>query len=419
MVQRYKEIVLHAGPGKTGSTSIQKNCHLHRELLAAHGIVYPGFDLNGRHLINHSDAITTAICDPPTKYGAGWRQNTEDDPQAAREQLRAQWVPLLREPRGETLVLSGENVAEYSDRDMQALKGELIPHCDRLRVMAFIRSPQSSLESILQQRVKGGAAIRPESIIGVVRKRYESLQRNFPAELEAYNFHEAVNHPRGLVGFFMLQCGLAPEELPAGDFSSSNERISLEAFGIMLAINERYPRRQMAVHGVKRRFRDLNPLKELPGQGFQLGGVTNARVQRALRREARWLEKRLGFEFPPLPARKRPDLWQDETLEALEDTVNRLREPELRAVAAEHLQQEARRLRWRDLETAAALAYIAGMLPQSYTDQGLRRRRKEKREHPQSLDDLKAYALPWYKHGLVQENPILKLPLALKRALRL
>ena len=203
MVQRYKEIILHAGPGKTGSTSIQKNCHKHRELLAAHGIIYPGFDLNGRHLVNHSDAITGAVCDPPTKYGMGWRQKADDDPEGARAQLRSQWEPLLAEPRGDKLILSGENIADYSDHDMQRLKAELEPHCDSLRVLAFIRSPQSSLESILQQRVKGGAAVTKESILGVVKNRYVNLKRNFGDQLEVINFHEAVQHPRGLVGFYM------------------------------------------------------------------------------------------------------------------------------------------------------------------------------------------------------------------------
>lgn len=417
VVTRYQEIILHAGPGKTGSTSIQKNCHKYRELLAAEGIVYPGFDLNGRHLINHSDAITGSICDPPTKHGMGWRQKADADPEGARAQLRAQWEPLLEAPRGNKLILSGESVAEYSDEDLQKLRQELEAHCDRLRVLAFIRSPQSSLESILQQRVKGGLAVTKESILGVVRKRYERLKRNFPTQLEVINFHQAADHPRGLVGFFMHYCGLPEALIPDDDFSSSNERISLEAFGIMYALNHRYPRRKTNLHGVQRAPHDLRPLKFLPGQPFQIEGFTSSRLGRKIDSEGRWLERELGFKFPRVQRRELQPQWQEETLESLEGAALKLKEPALRLAVADHLEAEASRLKWRRLQTAATLAYVGSLLRRELSDKQLKERREELSEFPVVLANLEADALPWYKDQLVEAYPFIKLLLPIRRLL--
>ncbi len=379
--------------------------------------MYPGFDLNGRLLINHSDAITGAVCEPPTKYGMGWRQKADADPAGARAQLRRQWEPLLATPQGEKLILSGENVAEYSDVDMQRLKAELEPHCERLRVLALIRSPQSSLESILQQRVKGGLAVTRESILGVVKRRYQSLKRNFPGQLDVANFHEAVQHPRGLVGFFMEYCGLPAAAIPDDDFSSNNERISLEAFDIMYAINQRYPRPRVGEHGVQRALHDLRPLRALPGQPFQIEGFARSRLGRLVRKEGRWLERELGFRFPDMQPRPLARQWQDETLEALEETINSLREPIMRQAALDHLDEVVRELRWRDLPAAATLAYMIPRMRTSLTREGREMRREELLAEPFDLAATRAQALPWYKEKLLRDYPILKLPLALKRLL--
>ena len=191
--------------------------------------------------------------------------------------------------------------------------------------------------------------------------------------------------------------------------------MSLEAFGMMYAINNRYPRRKAGQHGVKRVAQDLRPLKFLPGQPFQIEGFTDSKLGRLIYEEGKWLERELGFTFPEMRARALAPMWQDETLECIEETVNKLKEPALREAVAAHLDEVVKKLRWRDLSRAATLAWIAVLIRQSLTDEGARERRKALRRQPESIEDIKSYALPWYKDKLVQDYPILKLPLAVKR----
>lgn len=41
-----KSILIHAGPGKTGSSALQKFLHSHRNELAAQGVLYPEHQLD-------------------------------------------------------------------------------------------------------------------------------------------------------------------------------------------------------------------------------------------------------------------------------------------------------------------------------------------------------------------------------------
>jgi hypothetical protein len=362
MTNRYRLIILHAGLGKTGTTSIQGNCYKHRELLLDHGITYPSFRFRHKNIVNHSDCITAAVCDNPGKYGASFRQQVEDDPAILQRAIRPQMDELLENPGADTLVLSGEGVAEYSDEDMRALREKLQAHTEQLRVVAYIRSPQSSLESILQQRVKSGQVVDPISLLYVVRDRYKRLARNFPGLLETVNFHEAINHPAGLIGHFMALIGVAEDKLTGLEFSSSNERVTLEAYKIMLAINERYPRKEQGEHGVLRLPHDLHPLKDFPGQPFQLEEFSDSKLYQAALSEGAWLESELGFEFPTLQGKEIKDLWQDKSLVSLESAIRGLQDQSLRAAAGGFLRDEAARLETTRPDTAGVLHHIAWSL---------------------------------------------------------
>ncbi|MBE9537830.1 MAG: hypothetical protein IMF06_02045 [Proteobacteria bacterium] len=368
MTDRYRLIILHAGLGKTGTTSIQGNCYRYRELLLQHGIMYPSFSFRRKTIVNHSDCITASVCENPGKYGTAFRQQVEEDPTIFQRAISPQMDELLENPQADTLVLSGEAVAEYSDADMQALLEKLQAHSERLRVVAYIRSPQSSLESILQQRVKSGQTVDPEALVSVVRMRYERLQRNFAGLLETVNFHDAIRYPFGLVAHFMTFIGVPKNELKALDFKTNNERVTLEAYRIMLAINRRYSRREERIHGVIRRPHDMHSLMKFPGQSFQLEEFAGSNLLQSTIEEGAWLESELGFQFPAMERRDVKPLWQNESLVALERAIRGLGDKNLVAAVADFLVEEASGLKGSRPEAAGILRHIAWSLQNIETD---------------------------------------------------
>lgn len=358
--KKYRRIILHAGLHKTGTTSIQNNCHRHRNFLLSHGIYYPSFRFRDRLLVNHSDPMTGAVCAGPRLYGMPNRMKVQDDPTEAQEIFSAQFERVLASPEAETLLLSGEQVCDYDEQDMQALRSRLEQNCDELRVIAFIRSPVSSLESILQQRNVTGRLIEPDSILGVVGKRFTRVNRGFAGVIEFHNFHDAVVHPAGLVGYFFCTLGV-PEEVVTGlEFTRVNERVSLEAHKLIRAINEVYPAHdQNADHGVKREFMDIHALLSLPGQPFVIEDFRDSELYQEVSNESILLERKLGFRFPATAERTLQPLWQKETLLALEEAVSRLDNDRFREVIVSFLRQEADRLADNRADTSVLLNFIA------------------------------------------------------------
>ncbi|MCB1844598.1 MAG: hypothetical protein KDI09_16675 [Halioglobus sp.] len=360
---RYRRIIVHAGLSKTGSTSIQRNCARHRRWLAERGIVYPVLTLRGEPFANHAVPLISSVASVPQRYILGFRQRFGELEPVVRE-CRAQLDALLAAPAGDVLLLSAELVEGLVQEDMRALRDYLLPHAEALQVVAYFRSPQSGLESLLAERIKAGAVLEPEALVGRIRQKFENLYGTFGEVLCPQSYHAATAAPQGLVGAFFTLLGLDSAEVAGLELIRSNERMCLESYRLMRAINLRYPRKLRAEHGVERSPRDLNALLRLRGEPFRLEGFAGSAVYAACLEEAAWLETLLGFRFPAEFGRDPGPQWQPATLDALPAALQTLPHAAFRAAAAEFLSAEAEALEAERPGTARALRDIAaGLLP--------------------------------------------------------
>lgn len=356
----YKRIVLHAGLHKTGTTSIQDNCHKHRESLLQHGIAFPSFRLGGRLYMNHSDPLAVALTSKLRHYGAVLRMKNFRDPQQAGSDLRGQMKKIMENPKADTLLLSAELVCDFDERDMKALRRYLEQYTDNLEVVAVVRSPHHSVASIMQQRCSDGEDSNPAKFRKLVGERYERLRDGFGDQLRVINFHEAVKHPQGLVGCFLQNIGFPAGGLAHLELTNSNERVTMEAFYLMSAINRAFPRSEEKDHGIERHFRDMYTLHGIPGQPFQFIPAPESRVAKDLEEQRQWLEQELGMEFPGEPdAAARTPLWQKETLRALAPAINAIENLRMRQVAKKALEDVADTLESKRADTSAVLRFIS------------------------------------------------------------
>ena len=356
----FSQIILHAGLSKTGTTSIQDNCSTHREFLRERGVHYPLFRFGKHCFRNHSIPLTVAVCAAPGQYGLGLRRRFGDDVPQMKAACRAQFDALLRDAPGETLVLSTELLESWCDEDLQALRQRLLQGTDSLRVIAYIRSPQSALESTLQERAKAGAMPAPADIVGRVRDKYLRLERNFEWALECVDFHRAQEAPGGLVGSFFSLAGIRPAETSGLDYRVSNRRLSVEAFRLLSAVNRQFPRREQHRHGVTRFAGDLDLLAELPGQPFSLRDYPDPDLRAQVLEETLWLEQQLGYSFPQEPTAPPAILWREETVRALEPLLQRIDDQQIRTCIADFLCAEGRVLQAAGREEAPRLLSLAG-----------------------------------------------------------
>ena len=131
-------ILVHIGPHKTGTTTIQAAFHASRDALAAQGVVYAG---GGRRPIMAVLALR----------GARARR-------AAVPEIR-HWSGLVDEARAANgrVVISNEAFADASPRAIARLVKDL--GRDRIHVVATLRPLASILPSQWQQFVKGGLTV--------------------------------------------------------------------------------------------------------------------------------------------------------------------------------------------------------------------------------------------------------------------
>jgi hypothetical protein len=358
-MSRYRQIILHAGLSKTGTTSIQDNCEKYRVFLHERGIVYPQFSYGDEPFVTHSIPFTAAITGRPGKYGLMLRERFQADVDEVIRNCKEQLDRILETAQGDTLLLSTGLIEGFDEKDMATLRAYLLPRAEQFRVVAYMRSPQSGLESLLQERIKMGGLPDPGALIGRIRQKYENLHKSFPDALEIINFHDAIRHPHGLVGSFLVLAGLPEEEMAGLEFVSRNERLSMEAFSLMWAINQRYPSRDQKIHGVPRQPRDLDVLERLPGPPFYLSDFMSSGLHQACLEEALWLESRLGLQFPHEPRQQPEPLWQDQTLAVLEQTVRALHSVPIVQFVADFLRDEAQKCNISWPATALGLERIS------------------------------------------------------------
>jgi hypothetical protein len=377
MTHPFRQIILHAGLPKTGSTSIQNNFFHHRELLAECGLEYPEFELGERQLVNHSDPLTAILFDKRNLNHWAFRMGVMERQDETREEFRRQFNRIVEDSASDTLVLSAEAVTSFDRKQLRALRKKLLKLTDRLRVIALVRSPLETIDSMLQQQAYGGGTEdNIADIVGAVAGRLDRLERAFGSELEILEFHLAKQEPGGIVGALLCHLGVPADRVAQLEFSRSNERVSMEAYKLMVAINRRHPIGPVEEGGCRRRFHDLKPLARLPGNPFRIDSFRDTQWYAAALEETAELERRYGFAFPAHEAHQPASLWGMDTLLALEDALSLLAAPQLRLAAGEQLAVEARALESSEPRRAAILDFIAqraraagDLTPQSILDE--------------------------------------------------
>ena len=151
--------LLHIGPHKTGTTSVQSAFHLARRELAAYGVHYAGPD---RHPVI---AVQAAI---EARVGGGRRGGSLD-------RWRSLVAEIARHP-AERVVLSSEWFSDADTASIRRVVGDLDPA--RVHVVLTVRSLARLLPSQWQQHVAAGLTLAYEPWLDAVfSQRFRHCRR--------------------------------------------------------------------------------------------------------------------------------------------------------------------------------------------------------------------------------------------------
>ncbi len=201
-----RELFLHVGMHKTGTTSIQQTLDAHATLLQEHGLSWFAADSP-----NHSRAVFSAFTEAPHRYHMNRRQGLHrpEDAAAFGAASRDALARFLAEAPGPRLVISGESISLLSPEAKQRMLAAFRPALDRITVIGFVRPPRSFIASAIQQHINGGQTleqIRGAQVAPHYRVRFEpflSAPEVAETRLQLYT-PQALDHGCSVATFLRL-----------------------------------------------------------------------------------------------------------------------------------------------------------------------------------------------------------------------
>jgi hypothetical protein len=278
--------ILHYGMHKTGSSSIQDSLHA--------ALADPRFHYLDLGRPNASAEVLTAFSATPERQNMNRKLGLDRAqllPRAAA--LRRRLEEELDRARGRTALISGEHIPLLQPAELSAFADFVRAGADSLRAVGYVRDPQGYIESVFQQRVKGGRGeFAVEASFPRYRARFGRLEAALGAERVAYWVYDPARFPQGcVVRDFCARLGIA---LDGSAIRRSNEALSLPALRLLYAYRKLGPGYGSGARAVRENFALIRLLTRLAGPKLRFDAALTAPVIAAHREEIEWMSERLG-----------------------------------------------------------------------------------------------------------------------------
>lgn len=310
-----KDLILHLGLQKTGSTSIQETLLYNPEVLARAGYEYAKIDWPDlQRNSNHSFPFIVAFSD-------GWQDNGEIvrrgwTAEGLKPHFQAAIARALDRPAN--LIFSGEDITDIGAAGLAAFAALAASQGFSIRPFMLVRSPLEFITSMTQTRIRHGHG--QHVFAGAKSRRIEPCLRLWP-DLTCLPFAEAARHADGPIGLFLDQFGLPP----AGAFNliRQNESLSDHATRLIGHVNAVIPLFRAGGVNPARTYLDTEPLARIPGPKFALTRSEFLEVRSLVQSENESLSRLLGPEFCDTTLRfnPQPAPWSEAAIQALAEAM--------------------------------------------------------------------------------------------------
>jgi hypothetical protein len=283
------KVLIHYGMPKTGSSSIQ---HSFYNKLNNEGHYYG--DLGAA---NAGNFLVDLLEDNPEKF----RHNREVLRKNASHKVDKPtfWASIAREvgyTNKRTLVISAEKFFNLKEASFKKLVDWLYERDCEIYAAGYIRSPISYIESLIQQRIKGGVAdIDVNRHYPQYRAKLEKFERLLGLGNIAYWSFLPANFPgQCVVRDFVARAGIS---FDVNDIVHKNESLSLPTLRLLYIYNKYRDH-----HGYSRDDRTgmaklIDAMKGIRGEKFRLHSSVARSLIENNRGDIEWIEGRLGVSF--------------------------------------------------------------------------------------------------------------------------
>lgn len=221
-----KEVVLHIGMHKTGTSSIQASLSSFDDGSS----VYANFSV-----ANHSIPITTIFSRNAHKYHIWKNQGISPvDLSAIKNQYRQILDKHSSDNSRDRLIISGEDIGLLKYDEKRALIDYFTSRNLVIKVICFTRDPQSLAASSIQQHIRGGMS-RLTKMNPDYKFRIAAFLDALPKEhIIVRDYGSAVSESGDIVKYMSSLMGI---DIPVNGSNSENISLSLSATRLLFRFN--------------------------------------------------------------------------------------------------------------------------------------------------------------------------------------
>ncbi len=272
-MEKEKEIIIHVGLPKTGTTSIQKTMYDedNKKILRKNNI-----NILENWYSNNGYAIYSSFCDNPEDFVMNIRSNLSG--LELEKKNNSDRNDIIRECNNpERLLISGESICNLTFSELKRMKNFIEDNAMvnvKFKIMLCIRSPKTISSSLYQQFIKSQDNIVTDEFIKDLVKLMLGYSKKFvdvfgKENVDVFSFEEACESKEGLSAYFFKRLGI-DEDLEKLNYIRENESICFEATEIGKYINDRYPLFENKKIKEGRDKLDILVLKKIKGSKFSI-----------------------------------------------------------------------------------------------------------------------------------------------------
>lgn len=202
----------------------------------------------------------------------------------------------IAESNASNFLISGETISLIDEPGIERMRDYLSQFFDQIFIIGYVRPPKQFTSSMLQQSIKHGRKkISAKKVSLDYRNRFEKFDRVFSKQnVFLYKFDKTKFTEGCAVKHF---CHLIHWPTDGLEVKNTNESLSREAVGILLAYRKYGTGYGSGSSAFRENRKIIDPLFQLPGKPFVLGEPLLNRVVAQYSDHIAWMEKRLGEDL--------------------------------------------------------------------------------------------------------------------------
>ena len=191
------------------------------------------------------------------------------------------------------VLISGEGIGFMDESDLLGLRDYLSAYFDSVRIVCYVRTPISYMQSAFQERVKGRlGSFHADELYKSYKKRFEKIESVFgESSCDFWKFDPKAFRSSDVVLDF---CDRLNIELGQVEINRVNDSLSLNALKLLFAYRKFGPGYGVGKNVVSENALLIRALGSIGGGKLALGGKLVRELLNQNKKDIQWMESRLG-----------------------------------------------------------------------------------------------------------------------------